>query len=243
MASGAMTEAGLPAPVLEELKALIARGEEVSAIRRYRQATGCDLATAKDAVEALGAGMPAAPAAGAGAALKPALRAKLVGTLRLFTGFLWLCAALAAIAAAWEAYDRSVVEHRWPVTEAEVVKCAIVTHSSRRGPDFDTLGCTFRYRVEGVERTARTGSTGIPSAEQEAAMHRFIARHPPGARQAIHYDPADPRSISLGDADAAFQADTPQSRLRLAGLFAGGGVLLFAISMWLVPRLRAEDAA
>jgi hypothetical protein len=219
----------LPGTFLAELRALHAQGRQLEAIRRYRLETGADLAAANAAVESIG---------------RANARLSLGGLVRLFAAFLWLCAALAAIAAGWQAYDRHVVSTAWPQVDAEVVKCAVVAHAPAHKPPFSTLACQFRYNVRDVEYTGKTSSTGIPSAEQEAAMHKWAARHRPGSRQAIHYDPADPRRISLGDADASFQADTPAQRLRLAGLFAGGGVCFVALAVWLnARRRRREDAS
>jgi Protein of unknown function (DUF3592) len=218
--------ADLPGSVAAELRALLAQGRPIEAIGRYRLETGADLATAQAAVERIGRGDA---------------RLSFRGIVTLLAAFLWLCAILAVIAAGWQAYDRRVVSRAWPQIGAEVVKCAVVAHSSTQHPTFSTLACQFRYNVHDTEYTGRTGSTGVPSAEQQAAMHAFVAHHRPGTRQLIHYDPADPRRISLGDADASFQADTPASRLRLAGLFAAGGVLFVALGTWLIGRRRQEE--
>lgn len=49
-----------------ELRALLAQGQKLEALRRYREATGADLVQAKQAVEALerGAAWPETPTAG-----------------------------------------------------------------------------------------------------------------------------------------------------------------------------------
>ena len=231
--------ADVPGPLLTELKALVAQGQQIGAIKRYRLMTGADLAKAKDVIDALGRSVTPADAlrsVGAGA-----VRTSLGGVIRLFAAFFWLCAILAGTAAAWQAYDRAVVRNTWPEIDAEVVKCTVVEHRGRQ--PFSILACQFRYVVHGSEYIAKTGSTGIPSPEQVAAMRDWVAHHRPGERQVIHVDPDDPRNISLGDADAAFQADNLENRLRLAGMFAGGGVLLIAAASWLAARQPRRESA
>jgi hypothetical protein len=217
----------LPGTFLAELRALLAQGRQIEAIRRYRLATGADRGAAKTAVDRIGRGTA---------------HVSLGGGIRLLAAFFWLCAILAATAAGWQAYERHVVNDSWPPIDADIVKCAVVTHTPTRSPSFATLACQFRYSVDDVDYTAKTDSTGIPTVAQEAAMRAWAARHRPGSRQVIHYDPADPRRISLGNADLSFQADTPAQRLRLAALFAGGGVL-FVLAGWLAARKRREDAS
>ena len=224
----AARQASLPGTFLAELRALLAQGRRIEAIRRYRFATGADLATAKTAVDRIG---------------RANARISLGGVVRLLAAFFWFCAILAATAAGWQAHERRIVNDTWPQIDAEVVKCSVVTQTPTRNPTFATLVCQFRYSVNDVEHTAKTGSTGIPSVAQEAAMHAWVAQHHPGSRQVIRYDPTDPQRISLGDADAAFQADTPGLRLRLAGLFTGGGVLFVALAAWLAARRRRDDAS
>jgi hypothetical protein len=218
-------EADLPGTFLAELRALLAQRRQIEAIRRYRLETGADLATATAAIDKLGR---------ADAPLSPG------GLVRLIALFFWLCASLAAAAAGGQAYHRWAVSHTWSRVEAEVVKCSVVTHKPAHNPPFSTLACEFRYNVRGAEFTAKTASSGIPSAEQEAAMRKWVAQHRPGSRQVIRYDPADPHQISLGDADAPFQADTPAHRLRLAGFFTGAGVLFVALAAWLANRRQRE---
>lgn len=50
-----------PAPAPPEVEALLRAGKTIEAIKRYREATGVSLKEAKDAVEALRAGLPPAP--------------------------------------------------------------------------------------------------------------------------------------------------------------------------------------
>lgn len=247
----------IPAPLLSVLTALIGAGQRIEAIKRYRIATGADLVTAKTVIDALAAGVPP-PAAGTSTGANwqmkgsvPFTMEKGIGVLRLLALFCWLCALLAALAAGWQAYDRDTVSRTWPQVDAEVVACRLVDHPSRRRTiDLWTLkevgatlslACAFRYSVDGREHTAETRSHSTYAAEYTTAMQRWASAHPPHSRQAIHYDPADPQSISLGEADAAFEPDTPEHRLRLALLFGGMGVLLFGGGLWLATVKRRRD--
>jgi Protein of unknown function (DUF3592) len=211
----------LPGSFLAELRALLAQGRQGEAIRRYALETGSDPAEAKAAVERIGRGTALV---------------SLTGVVRILAAFFWLGAILAGVAAGWQAYDRHVVR-RWPTVDAEVVHCSVMTHRRIDAAIFPTLDCQFRYRVQGTEHKARTTSSGsMPSVAEEAAMDDWVAHHPPGSRQAVHFDPENPLHISLGDADAPFQADTPARRLLLAALFAAGGVLFVAVAAWLRRR-------
>jgi uncharacterized protein DUF3592 len=253
--------ADIAQPLLSALTALIAAGQRIEAIKRYRLATGADLVTAKGVVDALAAARPRQDD-GAGATPAPRWRMqttipftldKAIGILRLFALFFWLCALLAAIAAGWQAYDRDTVRRTWPQADAEVVACRLVDHESRRhtidlwtlkevGPTL-SLACTFRYSVDGRPYTGETRSHSSYAPALTAAMQRWARDHAPGSRQSIYYDPAKPHSISLGDADAGFEPDTVEHRLQLALLFGAAGVLLFGGGLWLAAVKQRREAS
>lgn len=257
--------AGIPQPLLSALTALIAAGQRIEAIKRYRLATGADLVTAKGVVDALAAGRPRqGGGADASDGATPAPRwwtqttipftlDKAIGMVRLFALFFWLCALLAAIAAGWQAYDRDTVRRTWRQADAEVVACRLVDHqSSRRAIDLWTLkevgptlslACTFRYSVAGRPYTGETRSHSSYAPAPTAAMQRWARDHAPGSRQPIYYDPAEPQSISLGDADAGFEPDTVEHRLQLALLFGAAGVLLFGGGLWLAAVKQRREAS
>jgi hypothetical protein len=250
--------ADMPAPLRTALTSLIAAGDRISAIKRYRLATGADLVTAKDVVDALAAG--AALSGGAGPSRGWQMQASVlftlakgIGAARLVAWFFGLCALLAALAAGWQAYERDTIRRDWPMADAQVAKCRLIEHESRRqGVDLWTLeklgpptslACSFRYSVAGREHKAETRSHSSDARAAVSAMERWVASHSPGTRQAIHYDPADPQRISLGDADAAFEPDTVEHREQLALLFGAAGVLLYGISLWLAAIQRRREAS
>jgi hypothetical protein len=252
--------ADIPEPLLSALQALIDAGQKIEAIKRYRFASGADLATAKGVVDALAAGRPRQ----AGAATSPAWNwqtqtiipftlAKLIGALRLVAWFCWLCGLIAAIAAGWQAYDRETVRTTWAQATAEVVQCrAVERSSSKRRFDLWTLSelprntylvCAYRYTALGRAYTAEARSHSTDKAPLVAAMHAWVTEHPPGQPQSVYYDPADPQSISLGDADAGYEPDTPERRLQLTLLFGVVGTLFFGGGLWLTAVQQRRDAS
>jgi hypothetical protein len=95
--------------------------------------------------------------------------------------------------------------------------------------------------VDGHDFTAETRSHSTDVAALTAAMAQWVSDHRPGSRQMIYYDPANPPSISLGDADAVFEPDSVEHRERLALLFGAGGVVLFGIGLGLAAAKRRRD--
>jgi Protein of unknown function (DUF3592) len=251
---------GIAPPLLAELEALVSRGALIDAIKRYRFATGAGLVEAKQVVDALAAGRAPGstpPPISGGAwqvqASVPFTLAKAAGVLRLLAAFLWLCMLLAAGAAAWGGYDRHVVSTAWPEVEAQTVKCkAAEYHGGKRridlwtmkeAPPSTVLACTFRYGALGRQYTGETRSHSTDRPALVAAMHDWVARHPPGTTQRVRYDPADPQRISLGDADLSFEADTPEHRIDLAVLFGAVGILFFGGGRWVDAIRRRREAA
>ncbi|HKW55383.1 MAG TPA: DUF3592 domain-containing protein [Stellaceae bacterium] len=249
----------MPAPLRAALTSLIGAGQRVEAIKHYRLATGADLVTAKGVVDALAADVPMSGGDAAGSAPRrwqmqssvPFTLAKGIGVTRLVALFLWLCALLAALAAGWQAYDRDTIRRDWPVVDARVAACRLVEHQSRRqgidlwtleklGPSM-SLACSFRYRVGGRDYTAETRSHSSDAPAAAKAMQRWAATHPPGTRQSVYRDPADPQRISLGDADAAYEPDTVEHRVQLAVMFGSAGILLWGVSLWLAAIQRRRE--
>jgi uncharacterized protein DUF3592 len=251
---------GIAQPLLAELTALLSSGAQIDAIKRYRLATGASLIESKRVVDALASGRTPAPMSPPVPrrllqvqASVPFTLAKAVGVLRLFALFTWLCGLLAAGAAAWGTWERHVVSTAWPEVEAQTAKCqALERYRSKRTIDLWTmkeaarstsLTCAFRYSVLGRQYTGETHSHTTDRPALVAAMHDLIAAHPPGSSQRIRYDPAAPRSISLGDADMVFEPDTPEHRIDLAMLFSAGGVAFFGGGLWVDAIRRRREAS
>jgi hypothetical protein len=269
--AGTMRDSGSPAraesgggidqQLRAELTALVSRGAKIDAVKRYRFATGASLVEAKQVVDALAAGRTPGPMSPpiTGRAWQvhtsvPFTLAKAVAMFRLLAAFTWLCGLIAAGAAAWGAWERHVVSTAWPEVEAQTVKCKAVEHyRSRRTIDLWTmkeaapstsLTCTFRYDALGREYTGETRSHNSDRPALVAAMHDWVRTHPPGSTERVRYDPADPQSISLGDADLAVEPDTPEHRTDLAVLFGAAGIVFLGGAMWLdAIRRRRELSA
>ena len=252
---------GISQPLLAELRALVSGGAQIDAIKRYHLATGASLVESKRVVDELAAGRTPAPMSPPVAgrlrqvqASVPFTLAKAVGVLRLFAVFTWLCGLLAAGAAGWGAWERHVIGTAWPEIDAQTVTCkAVERYRSRRTINLWTmkeaapstsLTCAFRYSVLGRQYTGETQSHSTDRPALVAAMHDWIRTHPPGSMQSVRYDPADPQSISLGDADLVFEPDTPEHRIDLAVMFGAAGAAWLGAGMWVESiRRRRETSA
>jgi hypothetical protein len=104
------------------------------------------------------------------------------------------------------------------------------------------------------ENTINVGSRIFSSASGKypflgvtvAAMRNWIARHPPGSRLTIHYDPSNPSNISMAGADSELRTDSPKGRFQLGILGTVSGLAMLLLSriaskQWLVrpsPTLK-----
>lgn len=164
----------------------------------------------------------------------------LLAYLVLFAAFMFLASG------GWRSYQQNIEATKWPPAEAQVIDCSVdfsYGHSGRTFGKRYRAGCALHYEVNGVPYDAKkiAGSTVFVSDKQieltkpkvTVAMQREWARlHPRGSFLTIHYDPSDPRQISLAGADAALQKNTPAEQL-----YIGQGLFLFGIALLLAGML------
>jgi hypothetical protein len=170
-----------------------------------------------------------------------AQKTTLAGVLMLFGYFTLLCALLLAAAAGWYGYRRHVELARWPAAVASVSGCRVHTSYDAWHGDARALHhveCVFRYATDDVARTvtSRVGDTvsvvrgrieiTLPAVSL-GSVRQWVRRHPDGATETIHWDPADPGRISLAGVDDDVSTRTPGAYARAAAIFAAlGGVFL-----------------
>jgi len=170
---------------------------------------------------------------------------KLTGVLALFGAFLVLCSLIFVAGSGGEAYRASRVRSQWPTVSAEVVDCRVRDGAADKSRQVSHLvRCRFRYDVGGVEHVATYSTHSTYDAATVAAMHRWVAGHPRGATQLIHYDRATPDRVSLGEQGEAIDPSQVGEHLTAAGGFAAVGVLLLLAARWRSRQaLRRQPAS
>jgi hypothetical protein len=176
-------------------------------------------------------------------AFNKSLQPTWVGPLR---GFAVLCifgAAVFFLVAGSGALQRHTESAVWPAIDAKVEECYLHSyyHFQRRVPgEQSQTRCTFVYDVAEVRyRQVLDAGSSVFTARKlyyltqpkltRESLTRWIARHPKGSTQAIHYNPANPQEISLAGADDDIQENTFQAQVRIATVFMTIGLLLLLV--------------
>ena len=174
----------------------------------------------------------------------PTPETKLTGVLGLFGAFLVLCSLIFVAASAGEALRASRVRSKWPTVSADVVACRVRDGAADKSRQVSHLvRCRFRYDVGGVEHVATYSTHSTQDAATVAAMHRWVAGHPRGATQLIHYDQSAPDTVSLGELGEAIDPSRIGETLTTAGGFAAAGALLLFAARWRSRRVLGRQPA
>jgi Protein of unknown function (DUF3592) len=137
-------------------------------------------------------------------------------------------------------YQQHVEATKWPAVEAQVVNCDVrrsYGYSGRNWGSKSQARCVFRYEANGsaYEESKLAGSRVFESKRQilltrpavtVGQIAAWVQRHPRGSTQTIHYNPTNPRDISLAGADAELQTNKPEDQLRIGKVFALIGIVL-----------------
>lgn len=142
-----------------------------------------------------------------------------------FTGVCLLATALSALRGYKE-------QKRWPRAEATIRECKVVRHKASRNSRMflNNAECAIEF-VAGGQRV-EGGMTSRPFADT-APLEQWVARHPPGTRIAVHYDPAwPPSAVPEGPLELFDVNDTRIFRkaAAIAGCTAGVLLLLAALA-------------
>jgi hypothetical protein len=102
---------------------------------------------------------------------------------------LFLLAGVATMAWGWAIIARARRTQAWPATTGTVTHSAVADADSI--PDI-----RFRYAVDGVDHE---GTYAFPAGTQpsQELTATYLAKYPPGALVAVHYDPAQPERATL----------------------------------------------
>ena len=173
----------------------------------------------------------------------------LLAYISFFVAFVFLASG------GWRSYRQYIETTRWLAVEAQVLDCSVNFTYGYNGKIYGRkfrAECILRYEVNGVSYDADkfAGSIVFVSNKQieltkpkvTVAMLRDWTRlHPRGSSLTLHYDPADPRQISLVGADAVLQKNTPAEQLAIGqGLFAFG-MALFLVGMAVRKRVETSQ--
>jgi Family of unknown function (DUF6498)/Protein of unknown function (DUF3592) len=185
-----------------------------------------------------GAGAPQRPVPA------PTPETQLTGILGLFGAFLVLCSLILVAGSGGEVYRASRVRSQWPTASAEVVDCRVRDGAADKSRQVSHLvRCRFRYDVGGIEHVATYSTHSTYDAETVAAMHRWVAGHPRGAPQVIHYDRVEPDRVSLGGEGEAIDPPQVGETLTAAAGFAAAGALLLLAARWQSRRSLGRQPA
>ena len=136
---------------------------------------------------------------------------------------LFLLAGLFMLEGIWRAHVRSVQATVWPSVEARIRHCSLETErafADDGGGLYYRTYCSFAYTVNGVEYISHTRTTSTVKQTMVARMEVWIGAHPRGHLQQVHYDPANPKTISLAGADEEIQTETAEVKKRSGTMLA-----------------------
>lgn len=149
-----------------------------------------------------------------------------------FSCLLFVASALFASEGLWRAHILRT-QSAWPSVEARIGECRIETrHAFARSSgrvEYYTW-CNFHYSVNGTQHVAATSTSSSVNPEMIARMREWVAAHPSGHTQSIHYDPADPTVISLAGADSDIQTQTSEAKLGAAGAMGLAALAFLLVS-------------
>jgi hypothetical protein len=177
-----------------------------------------------------------------------------IGPVRGFGVLCLLAGTLFLVVGGFGAFQRHTEATNWPAAEAQVSECQLQKsyHIRSHVPGTkEQARCTFQYDVGGVtyQESKDAGSSVFYSSKQiiliqpkvtQGKLARWIVQHPKGSKQTIHYNPANPRQISLAGADDDIQENTPEIRLKIAVSIFCVGLTFLLVS--LVGRQRMAVA-
>ena len=145
-------------------------------------------------------------------------------------------AGVALIATAmswWRGYNEQT---RWPRAEATIRECKVVAHKASRNSQMflNNAECSIEF-VAADGKRVEGGMTSRPFADT-APLERWVAQHPPGARLAVHYDPAWPPSAVPAGPLELFDANDYRLFLKAAEIAGGTAAVLLALALLLRRR-------
>jgi hypothetical protein len=190
---------------------------------------------------------PDGMAGGALASAPRTAKGSRIGFLILTSYLLLMGAVVLGVAAGWHAYRDHVESTQWPTVEAKVSDCRVHTSYDSfhgRARALHHIECIFAYEVNDAPYVVKTTVGNAVSVVRGQidltrrkvtleSLQGWVKRHPSGAVETVHYDPADPHRISLVGADDDVRWQTTGGYVQGALVFgvAGVGMLLVGVAL------------
>ena len=180
-------------------------------------------------------------------AVPPTQKPDRTGLLFLGGYFLLFCAVVLGAGAGWHAHRERVESSGWPAVAAQLSDCHIHPGYDSwhgRARSLHSVECTFHYDVGNIPYVvkAKAGDTVSIVRGQinltrpkvtQPSLQQWVKRHPKGAVETIHYDPAHPDRISLVgvDRDIKWQTTAGYAGGAVTFAVAAAGLLLLGIRL------------
>ncbi len=170
------------------------------------------------------------------------------GIATLLGCFMGLCSVFALIATAAGAWEERAEAH-WPEAMASVEACGLDLYrkSTGRGPDRPEayyIDCRLSYGANGKTIVTKVKSRHSQWANRAAwpdpwikirQMQAWVDGHPEGTLIAVHYKPANPKTVALVGTDMPLGESRTPDNLMLLEFFAAACAVLLTIARVVRP--------
>lgn len=118
------------------------------------------------------------------------------GNTMIFFGLFWSAVTLLIDGFTVVPTVRQAIALRYSSTEGTILSAGVTQHDTEEG---DTYSVTmhYAYRVDGREFTGRRYRYQSGSSSDSGWAHAAVARHPPGSKATVYYNPAHPQDALL----------------------------------------------
>jgi hypothetical protein len=166
------------------------------------------------------------------------------GIVLLLGWFCGLCALLACLATAFDAW-RDHIHAGWPAAQARVEQCEVREYRSSGRSYY--IRCRYAYAVAGQAIKARIDSRMVPDPARViwrspgfpdlGDLQQWVDAHPAGAPIELHYDPAAPQNAALVVTDMPLAGPRSSGDLSVVRVFAVLCLVLLVIGrVWRRPQ-------
>jgi hypothetical protein len=156
----------------------------------------------------------------------------LVAFLILFAGLFSILVLIVTVSEAWKEH----AQQSWPTASATVNYCNVDPAALRRSRMSWHIACGIHYLAESEETQARLRSRGTTSANEIAAMQRYVQAHRKGSSIEIHYDPANHSNAVLTSLEMPGAGPRSASNVRLLMVVVFAFLVLLTIGKTLQSR-------
>lgn len=156
----------------------------------------------------------------------------LAAFLTLFAGLCSMLVLIVTVSEAWKEH----VQQSWPTASATVNYCNVDPAALRRNRMSWHIACGIHYLAESEEIQTRLRSRGTTSANEIAAMQRYVQAHRKGSSIEIHYDPANHGNAVLATLEMPGAGPRSAGNVRLLVIVVFGFLVFLTIGKTLQSR-------